>query len=395
VTPSYDGNGNLTFDGTFTYCYDAENRMTAVLSAGTCAAPTTTVATYAYDAQRRRKSKTVGGVTTMFVTDADNREVMEYDGSSGAVQNWYAYGLGPNAVLNQMGVATAARTTFVPDILGSTIGSLDAASGTLTKVAYGVYGEGATSGSFRYTGQRIDPETNGLYYYRARHYMPAWGRFMQVDPVGYTNGSNLFAYVGNDPLNMLDPFGTTADTPETSGGNGGVGYWNAQMAAFGLAATTMSNAGKAAGIVEAVGLGPEDVPADVIAGGILVGGVAIATAQIAKPAMDKVGDYISGIVARATPGPDQYQYALIANSSGLRPDAWGAPVNLNAGDVYKYGTTVDPAGRYSNSYLGALDVTMEKQAFGSMTFVLIQEKLRLLSYFTVYGQLPPGNKIWR
>jgi RHS repeat-associated protein len=207
VTPSYDGNGNLTFDGTFTYCYDAENRMTAVLSAGTCAAPTTTVATYAYDAQRRRKSKTVGGVTTMFVTDADNREVMEYDGSSGAVQNWYAYGLGPNAVLNQMGVATAARTTFVPDILGSTIGSLDAASGTLTKVAYGVYGEGATSGSFRYTGQRIDPETNGLYYYRARHYMPAWGRFMQVDPVGYKAGSNLYIYSGNDPLNGTDPLG--------------------------------------------------------------------------------------------------------------------------------------------------------------------------------------------
>jgi RHS repeat-associated protein len=207
VTPSYDGNGNLTYDGTFTYCYDAENRMTAVLSAGTCAAPGTTVATYAYDAQGRRKSKTVGGVTTMFVTDADNREVLEYDGSSGAVQNWYAYGLGPNAVLNQNSVAAGTRTTLVPDILGSTIATLDAASGTLTKVAYGVYGEGQTSGNFLYTGQRIDPETNGLYYYRARHYMPAWGRFMQADPIGYTNGSNLFAYVGNDPLNALDPDG--------------------------------------------------------------------------------------------------------------------------------------------------------------------------------------------
>lgn len=31
--------------------------------------------------------------------------IMEYDGSSGAVQRWYAYGLGPNAVLNQMNVA--------------------------------------------------------------------------------------------------------------------------------------------------------------------------------------------------------------------------------------------------------------------------------------------------
>jgi YD repeat-containing protein len=85
VTPSYDGNGNLTFDGTFTYCYDAENRLTSALSAGTCASPATVVASYAYDAQGRRKSKTVGGTTTVYVTDADNREVLEYDGGSGAI----------------------------------------------------------------------------------------------------------------------------------------------------------------------------------------------------------------------------------------------------------------------------------------------------------------------
>ncbi|MEJ1968706.1 MAG: hypothetical protein WDN03_08780 [Rhizomicrobium sp.] len=92
VAPAYDGNGNLTFDGSFAYCYDAESRLTAVLSAGTCASPTTTVATYAYDAQGRRKSRTVGGVTTVTVADADDREVLEYDGSSGAVTAWYAYG---------------------------------------------------------------------------------------------------------------------------------------------------------------------------------------------------------------------------------------------------------------------------------------------------------------
>ena len=63
VTPTYDGNGNLTYDGSFTYRYDAESRLTSILSAGTCASPTTTVAAYAYDAQSRPKSKTVGGVT--------------------------------------------------------------------------------------------------------------------------------------------------------------------------------------------------------------------------------------------------------------------------------------------------------------------------------------------
>jgi RHS repeat-associated protein len=100
------------------------------------------------------------------------------------------------------------RATLIPDIQGSIIGTLDAASGALTKRGYRPYGESASvTGSFAYTGQRIDPETNGLYYYRARMYMPTWGRFMQVDPIGYGGGSNLYAYVGNDPLNATDPSG--------------------------------------------------------------------------------------------------------------------------------------------------------------------------------------------
>jgi hypothetical protein len=48
-------------------------------------------------------------------------------------------------------------------------------------------------------------------------YMPAWGRFMQTDPVGYTAGSKLYAYVGNDPLNLIDPAGT--DKSPATGSN--------------------------------------------------------------------------------------------------------------------------------------------------------------------------------
>jgi RHS repeat-associated protein len=221
VTPSYDGNSNLTSDGTFTLGYDAENRLTSANGAGN-------TASYTYDAQGRRKTKTVNGTTTVFVTDAGNREVLEYDGSSGAILRWYAYGLGSNDVLSQMNVAAATRATLVPDILGSVIGSQDSSSGALSKIGYLPYGKSAGSGPFGFTGQRVDAETNGLYYYRARQYSPAWGRFLQPDPIGYAGGNNLYAYVNNNPLNRLDPFGLEAQYSLGVGGTlailfGGVG----------------------------------------------------------------------------------------------------------------------------------------------------------------------------
>jgi RHS repeat-associated protein len=140
--------------------------------------------------------------------DPQGRALMDYNGSSGAIQNWYAFGSGPNDVLNQVNLTGSTRATYIPDIQGSVVGALDASSGALTKAGYQTYGEsGTTAGTFRYTGARIDAETNGLYDFRARIYSPVLGRFLQTDPIGTAGGVNLYAYVGNDPLNGLDPSG--------------------------------------------------------------------------------------------------------------------------------------------------------------------------------------------
>jgi hypothetical protein len=113
------------------------------------------------------------------VTDADNRKVLECDGAAGAIRRWYAFGLGPAAVLNQMNVpGTGTRATLIPDIQGSIVGTLDSGTGALTKIGYLPFGENPSlsSGTYRYTGRRLDPETagstaepSGLYYYRARY----------------------------------------------------------------------------------------------------------------------------------------------------------------------------------------------------------------------------------
>jgi RHS repeat-associated protein len=58
-----------------------------------------------------------------------------------------------------------------------------------------------------YTGKPYDSAT-GLYDYGYRDYASATARFTTVDPI--RDGSNWFAYVNNDPVNWVDPWGLSA-----------------------------------------------------------------------------------------------------------------------------------------------------------------------------------------
>ena len=92
-------------------------------------------------------------------------------------------------------------------------------------------GAPATAGvgiDFGYAGRPLEART-GLSDNRARWYEPATGRFINEDPSGFRGGdANLFRYVGNDPLNKVDPSGLAAKWASYAGkANVPAGGWGA------------------------------------------------------------------------------------------------------------------------------------------------------------------------
>ena len=63
-----------------------------------------------------------------------------------------------------------------------------------------------TAQPFGFSTKRTDQAT-GLVYFGARWYAPHLGRWMTKDPLGETGGLNLYAYVFNNPINWIDPYG--------------------------------------------------------------------------------------------------------------------------------------------------------------------------------------------
>lgn len=184
------------------YVFSNDSRLRSVVL------PDATAISYRYDGSGRRIEKVVGGVATRYVHDRDDI-LLEFDGD-GQVAALYVHGPGADQPLGMR--RGGMNFFFHADHRASIRAVTDATGAVVNSYDYDAFGNfetrvEAVANPYGFAGREYDPET-GLYNYRARYYDPVAGRFISPDPIRFESGDlNLFRYVGNNPVNFIDPTG--------------------------------------------------------------------------------------------------------------------------------------------------------------------------------------------
>jgi RHS repeat-associated protein len=212
TTPSYDGNGNMTTDPTNgnTYVYDAWNRLVAVTNGGT------TLASYSYDAIGRRITEISTAPLDLYFSK--DWQVVE-ERASGVMQTQYVWSPVYVDAMVERDTSDGTRLYAQQDANWNVTAVVDVSGTVQERYVYDPYGavtflapDWSTRASssvnwiYLHQGGRLDP-ASGLYNFRNRDYSPTLGRWMEEDPAAYVDGMNLYSFVGDDPMNFMDPYG--------------------------------------------------------------------------------------------------------------------------------------------------------------------------------------------
>lgn len=229
----HDEDGNLTGDGRWTYEWDAEDRLRAMVTRTDLPATVPRLRLeFTYDARSRRiekKVKTWNAGTTSYVLsqwikyvyDEGWNLVAEVDGNNAVIRK-YMWGMdlsqsrqGAGGVAGLL-VETSGSADYLTcyDGNGNITGLIKADDGQrLATYAFGPFGEPlratgamAASNPFPFSTKYQDQET-GLLYYGFRYYQPTTGRWLSRDPIEESGGSNLNGFVYNNPIKWIDDTG--------------------------------------------------------------------------------------------------------------------------------------------------------------------------------------------
>lgn len=205
IEAEYDLNGNLTSYLNTTYHYDALDRLIQVDKDGE-------KVTYSYDSFGRRLSRTKGTEKTMFLYQG-NHEI-------GAYRNNECKEL---RILGKSRGADVGATIAI-ELEQNIYAALCDQRGNLTCLfkdcgkpvswsRFSAFGEHQTFQErdcpWGFASKRVDPLTQ-LVHFAFRDYSPVLARWMTPDPSNFADGVNLYHYVHNNPLILVDPFGLTA-----------------------------------------------------------------------------------------------------------------------------------------------------------------------------------------
>jgi RHS repeat-associated protein len=213
TTYSYDATGNLTVQdapsGRTTHTWDAENHLVLVQ------APSSVINTMVYRADGLRVEKQDSSGISRFIWDSQNI-LLETDGDNAST---CLYTLKPLAYGNLISQHRSDASHFYHfDALGSTQQLTDSSQSVTDGYLYEGHGKlliasGTTVNPFRWVGMMgyfYDADILE-YYIRARHYGHTLAKWFSKDPIGYLAGDdNLYRYVGNSVVNLVDPAGLQA-----------------------------------------------------------------------------------------------------------------------------------------------------------------------------------------